>query len=359
MQRKVPDAVSGVEDNDLAAVSGQLAKLPDVRAPDPDRFARSVRMLAETRAQSDWPKEGADDAAVFVLVQSPRQVGQTYGAQAFVDPIAKNDPLLGRLFFATRDASAGRVMELPVSDPNEILDWLFDNGLAECPVVIVYRNAKKMVTRRSGIDDIGVIDPIRDQPPSVTISGLAEALRQFHANHLVTPVNCPVGVWKQGRESQYVPGPRPEKSIQAALEIQLNSWFQGLVKAEHEDATEIGRIDVRLLVIGESRGSWAYWVIMELKVIKSFTSTENNVTPNTNIDAIRKGIRQASAFQESRKTETGLLEVFDLRRDKSEDLMEDERVEDQLQNVKPVPDCRIWPMFGSSEDARVEWYSQL
>ena len=361
MQHEVPEAISGTNDDDLAAATRQLPKLPDLRAPDPDRFTRSVRALVETRAQAGWCNEGPDDTAVFVLVQHPRRVGETHGAQRFLDPIAKNDPLLGRLFFANPDASSGLVMEMPVSDPNTILEWLSNNELSDCPVVIVYRNAKMIITRRKGIEDLVTIDAIRDHPSDVTPSELSAALQFFHSNHLLTPGICPVGVWNRGKASKYIPGPQPEKSIQAALGIYLNGKFEGVAKAEYEDKIEIGRIDIRLLVAADNDGPLMYWAILELKIIKSFASTEESDHPSeidrsVNINAIREGIKQASAFQKSRRAVLGSLEIFDLRRNKDDNLLEDQRVVSEKQNVQPIPECRVWPLYGSSKDARDAGY---
>ena len=361
MRREIPEAVPGADDEHLAAATRQLLKLPDLRAPDPDRFAQSVRALVETRAQSSWPNEGSDNTAVFVLVQQPRQVGQAHGAEAFVDLIAKNDPLLGRLFFATRDASFGRVMKMPVGDPNAILEWLSDNQLSDCPVVIVYRDAKKIISRRKGIEDIVTIDPIRDHPPTVTPSELSEALRLFHLIQMLTPSICPSGVWSKGRAAQYIPDSQPEKSIQTTLGTFLKGWFQGLANPEYEDKIDIGRIDIRLLVAADNNGPLMYWAIMELKIIKSFTSTEQGDQPtevdrSANIAAIREGIRQASAFQKSRRAELGSLEIFDLRRNKTENLLQDPHVVSEKRDVQPIPECRVWPVYGSSKDARDAGY---
>ena len=75
-----------------------------------------------------------------------------------------------------------------------ILEWLDDHGLASCPMVAVYRNAKEMVTRRFGIEDSARSDAIRDEEPSATVQELMDALRHYHRSRVVTPTNCPGGV---------------------------------------------------------------------------------------------------------------------------------------------------------------------
>ncbi len=289
------------------------------------------------------------------MVDHPRRVGERHGANPFVDPSAKNDPLLGHLFFANHDASAGRFMPIP-TDPNAILEWIADQGLGDCPIVTVYRNSGEMVTRRAGISDPARRDPIRDREPSATLSELMEALGHYHRTRLLTPTCCPDGVWEPNSAHWYVPGPHPERSIQSDLELALNFWFRGVVKAEHEDNTNIGRIDVRLLKKRED-GPLAYWVIMELKVIKSHAnapqgSTSSTVSDSANVAAIVEGVRQAGSYRENRSAEEGLLEIYDLRKDKTEDLTKRARVSDAKNRFRSHPRVHVWRVFGSSQDAR-------
>ena len=102
MPNKPPDNVPGVDDQELATVAGLFPELPNIRAEPADRFVQAIRTLVEKRAQQQWPNEDDADLAVFVMVDHPRQVGERHEATPFADPIAKNDPLLGFLFFANR-----------------------------------------------------------------------------------------------------------------------------------------------------------------------------------------------------------------------------------------------------------------
>ena len=357
------DSVPGVDGQRLAVAAGRFLELPNIRAEPADRFAQAVHTLVEKRAQKNWPNEGKADHAVFVMVDHPRPVGEKYEASPFVDPIAKDTPLLGHLFFSNRDASAGRFMPIP-TEGDAILEWLDDNGLGNCPNVIAYRGSKMMVTRRAGVHGTARSEPIRDQKPSATLSELMDALKHFHRTQLLTPTSCPDGVWERGYARQYVPGPTPEKSIQSALELALNSRFSETVKAESEDKTNIGRIDMRLLK-KSGRGNsltYSYWVVMELKIIRSFTNPRRspNRTPvsrSDNIKTIVKGIRQAGSYQKNRSAERGFLEVYDLRKDKGDDLIQQPKVQDARAEFTSPPEIHVWPVFGSSEDARAAGYT--
>ena len=361
MQPEFPDNIDGVNDDQLAAVASTLPTLPNICAKDIDRFAQALRSLAEKRAQNNWPNENEQDVAIFVMVDRPRQIGERYQTQPFIDPIAKDDPLLGYLFFANRDASAGRVMQIPVADPNNILDWLEENGLGACPLVMIYRERKTMVMRRNGVDSLVDNAPIRDDPPPVTEVELLKALEYFHLNRLLTPVCCIKGVWEEGRANEYIPGPKPERKIQLDLGVALNFWFHGIIIAKCEDPTNIGRIDVRLLTKSGQDGPLMYWSIIELKVIKSFAnapmgSQPSTVSPSKNVTAIVDGIRQVWAYQKNRAAEIGLLEIFDLRKEKST-LMNHEKITVAMEECVPEPVYHIRSIFGRSKDARNAGFS--
>ena len=348
------DTIPGVDTQQLADVAGLLPELPNIRAEPVDRFVQGVRRISEIRAQRAWPNEGDADCAVFVMVEHPRLVGEKHGAEPFADLVAKDEPLLGKLFFATRDASRGQVRPLP-TDSNAILNWIGDQGLGNCPIVTVYRKSKLMITRRAGANDDAMHDPIRDQKPSATLDELREALNYHHLAHLLTPTCCPDGVWERNRAHQHVPGKRPERSIQDNLQVVLCSWFHGIVLAEGEDDTDIGRIDVRLLT-RDSKGALTYWVIMELKVIKSFRNAREGcqpspVTEGDNVSAMAEGVLQAGAYGKNRGT-NGLLEIYDLRQDKTVDLTKRENVLAAMGRFTPHPEIHVWPAFGSAQDAR-------
>lgn len=360
MQPRSTEGVGGVSDERLRAVASTLPYLPNIYAEYADRLTQSVRSLAEKRAQDGWPNEGEQDVAAFVLVDHPRQTGEQHQAQPFADLIAKDDPLLGNLFFTNPDASAGRVMQMPVTDPNDILEWLEDNGLGLQPSVLVYRNQKIMITRRDGADGRVQHDPIRDHPPSATQEELLEALEFFHTKHLLTPVCCISGVWEKERAHEYVPGPEPEKKIQSGLGLALGSWFHGVVRVEFEDTTNIGRIDVRLLTKDGQGGSLKYWRIIELKVIKSFRNASKGNTPSAvsiseNVQIIVDGIQQAWTYKENRGTKIGLLEIFDLRKQKK-DLMDHTKIQAAIKLApRLVRNTRL--VFGSSKDARTAGFT--
>ena len=354
------DEIRGAVSEELAAVASLIPELPNLRAESADQFIQAVTAVVEARAQAGWPNESDSDVAAFVLVDYPRQIGEGCGGTPFADPIPQGTPLLGRLFFSNPDASRGQFIAMP-RDANAIHDWLEDQGLSDCPTVIVFRGSNEMVVRHHGADGLARREKIREQEPSATVDELLAALSLYHQNYVLTPRGCPQGVWKPASAHQYIPGSQPERSIQADLERNLNFYFRGTVRAESEDSTNIGRIDVRLLK-KSTNGGLAYWVILELKVIKSFThgtgdSDGSAVSESTNVEAIAEGVRQAGSYRENRVAEFGMLEVYDLRKDKVEDLTKREPVTKALGMFSPPPEIHVWPVFGQAGDARAAGFT--
>jgi hypothetical protein len=146
----------------------------------------------------------------------------------------------------------------------------------------------------------------------------------------------------------------PEKAIQQQLGTDLSSWFHGTVRAHLEEPVPLGRIDIRLLHLRD--GGWTYWAILELKVLRSSHHAAEGqkasaVPLSENVEAAAEGVRQVNAFAKYWHAEP-LLEIFDLRKVKLPNVLEEQPVIQELAKCQPAPNCRIWPLFGSASDAR-------
>lgn len=366
MPDKGTEAIPGVKDDDLKATLANLPALPNTSADDPERFLTEVRGIAEQRQQLEWQKEPAAEIAVFVLTEYPREAVGHLSAEDVIDLAASAGPILGKIFFMNRDASNGFSVSLPDENPAKVLQWLQSSGLGSAPIVFVYRKTKQLVARLQGSKGGTQRFPIRDVPPALTLDELLKALEYFHLANVLTPKPCPVGVWQKGRAGQYVPGEYPEKAIQRDLANALFYWFRGLVRAETEDSIKIGRIDVRLLRLSSATGPspLCYWAIIELKVARSVHNAPGKKKPkkiafSETIDEIIEGIRQAWAFQQNRLADLGLLEVFDVRKDKSTKLLSQKQILDALATYQPPPICNERALFGSAADARKAGYTAI
>lgn len=364
MPDKLNPSQSGTDDELLAKVVSGAISLPALSAEDADRFAAEVRKLVENRAFSDWQHEAAEhEDAVFILVKYPRKPLEKTPKelQRIVDLPVSDSPIFGKMFFLSKDAANGSALDIPC-EKNKILDWLEDNGLAECSVVIAHRNTMKLSFRQNVSDNDAKFYTIRSTPPELSIDSLHEALKQFHEFGLVTPTMCESGVWEPHRAAAYVPGANAEKEIQKRMRYQLGGYFHGFVRVETEDKVPKGRIDVRLLAPADKEYGLKYWSIIELKVARSFQNAAKSKTPKTvplsKVTAeIVKGVQQANEFTSDRDVKDGFLEIFDMRRDKSVELLAEPNVNDALDACTTQVHVNVRKMFGSSNDARKAGYA--
>jgi hypothetical protein len=351
-------AIPGVSDSDLATVTRGLLLAPDIQASKLDRFFGQVQSIVESRAQGAWPNEQASNISLFVQTAYPRAAARNLSCKPVADLDATKEPILGRLFLMNGDASQGFSADLPTEDPGELLVWLEQQDFNQAPNVIVYRDSGVLIERPNGASGhTSRKEKIRDKLPAATQEQLLEGLDRFHQRELITPTICPKGVWLSGAASKYYVADDPERSIQAHLRTFLNGWFQKTLRAECEDTNRAGRIDISLLKADATTGL-SYWAIVELKVVKSYVHTidakkvPNMVASKQNAEAIAEGLRQAHEFSRERECSPGYLEVFDLRKDKSEEILKHEVVVTQFQALHPKPITNVRPLFGSAGDAR-------
>ena len=353
------DDSSNIDNQLLAKLVGCAPSLPDLSDSEPDRFFAEVRNLLEVRAQSSWNNEdSANKCAVFVLVPFPRN---PFAAGAFklarvTDLPVTNEQVFGRVFFLAFNAANGTTMKLPV-DTSNVLDWLTTNGLGSCPVAIAYRDTLEISLRTSATADEVSFQRIRNKKPELSLDSIKDALSAFHKDRLMTPTSCGTGIWEPKRSFEYVPARDTEKAIQQRLTDHLSGWFRRFVRVGTEDTVSKGRIDVRLLAPPENGHGLKYWSIIELKVARSFHNAKKgkalrNVREGSVISEILKGIQQAHEFAKEVRVKEGFLEIYDMRKDKSTDLLEHEKVADKFSKCTVAVNAKVRPMFGSSEDAR-------
>jgi hypothetical protein len=351
-------SIPGVRDADLEKVARGLLSVPDLGASRIERFFGQVQAIVDARAQACWPNEGAANLSLFFQAPYPRFAAKSLNCRPIADLDATTEPILGRIFLLNGDASQGFCADLPVDDPGEVFAWLQELSFCNEPNIAVYRDTGVMIERAMGVSGpASRKERIRSEAPAATPDQLLDGLDRFHQSELITPHVCPKGVWLGGASSKYYIGDDPERTIQAQLRTFLNGWFRKVLRAECEDSTRAGRIDVRLLKDEPGEGL-AYWAIVELKVVKSYVYIADRarnprvVSPRQNAEAVAEGVRQAHEFAKERNCLPGYLEIFDLRKDKVEDVLSHDVVDEQVKAVDPAPVINIRPLFGSASDAR-------
>ena len=365
MSPKMPFlSLESIEGQLSAVVEETLPKLPYDRAEDCDRFAQAVLNLLETRALSEWPGERDANCAVFVMAKRPREYSKRLGSTSIWHLHENRIPILGKLFVMNRDCQSGEELNLPCK-PEYLPDWLTKKGLDEQTIVVAYRNKKGMLVYRNGLQDDPYALNYREHKPQVNFEYLLKELDRFHIQNVLTPGGPVQGVWQEKRSNEYVPGRRPERSIQDAMILWLRGAFQGLVRVQSEIGTNIGRFDVVLLEPNKD-GRFVYWVVIEIKIIKAYRNAivgnvPENVSSAQNAEAIKEGIKQIWAYKKNMNFSEGVLEIYDMRtvNQKKENLMTKSDVKNCLNGFDPQPVWNVRQIFGSASDARNAGFSGI
>jgi hypothetical protein len=129
------------------------------------------------------------------------------------------------------------------------------------------------------------------------------------------------------------------------------------VRAESEDSTPIGRIDIRLLTNDAATRRLGYWAIIELKVLRTFYNAKKGlkatkVPPAENVKSMIEGLKQVHCYKMDRTAELGLLEVYDLRKSKAPDLIKIAEVKAVLAKCSKEIEVNIRPLYGSDKELR-------
>lgn len=183
----------------------------------------------------------------------------------------------------------------------------------------------------------------------ITEATLRAVLDRIHELSLITPTASLVAgkLWKDTAKCH--PIERAENEVQGILEVGLAQAL-GNVRVKREGTGAYGRYDLTLLEQDPLDSSKiTNHAILELKVIKSFTSTGKKVSDAVNQTAVLKGLKQAFAYRKEHGSRISALCCFDMRPDP---------------NLQQYPEgkCKVaadldvqfwaWPLFHKTEAAR-------
>lgn len=337
-----------------------VSALPVFTDSDTDRFFSSVSDLLETRATKNWENESSSaNIAIFVLSKYPRKPFKPLpdSVKSTFDLNLNNDPVFGKIFFLNKGASAGIHFDIPFA-LSDLIDWFESNNLDKNPFIVAHKDNSK-ISCRLNVEDIGENQVIHDKPPNLSLSQLREQLDIFPELCLTTPTVCMKGVWKSGKSTSYFPGEEPENQVQIRLAAFLKGWLKRLARVKLEDALDIGRTDICILTPPQSPDDegLTYWAVIELKIIKDFRYSKHDTKPSKcnradNIKSLVDGVTQAYAYANETMLTRGFCEVIDMRKDKSEDLRADSKVQLVLNQCQKKVFLCIRPIYGDPDDAQ-------
>jgi hypothetical protein len=290
--------------------------------------------------------------AVFVRSDSARLEASKMGSATRIIDIDEKTVTewAGQIHIVAPNGTSG--WRLPLNGTVEsAFDRLETAGLGHSPICIVYPADRMVSCFKEGAEDTQ--NAVRFRLPvtsrQVTMQALIEVIDEHRRHSLISPQVCPPDFWSNPQH--HLPALAAEKHIQWGVAVALRNSFRPIT-ADVEQITPTGRIDI--CMTNPQPGGPVHPAVIELKALRSKTSTGLPVSRRRNLLWMASGYRQAKAYREDKHAILGLLACFDMRAD--QDNLMAERVIELAKN-KYFDDnmaARIFKIHGRPEAAQEE-----
>lgn len=293
--------------------------------------------------------------SLFVRALRPREAAEHFGPSSMVVDLDLRDPeqWQGKLVFAAQHGTGGWAVPMPGEDLSHAIKALIDGGHGEAPIATVY--AKKRVIScavegaAAGELTLRLSLPVTSR--SISLADIYEVLEEIRQEGFITPAVCPPNLWSD--PANYVPSTETERLLQWCVAQEMRAHFRPIL-AEREQVTAVGRIDICLTDPTATDPAVRHPAVLELKALRSKSSTGSSVSERANLAAVAGGMRQAKSYRVKKNALLGVLACFDLRKTKT-DLLSNGTVQkahgryyDERMAVT------LLPIYGLPEDAQDE-----
>lgn len=200
-----------------------------------------------------------------------------------------------------------------------------------------------------GIDNPDKCNDIPLGGAHINEATLKRVLDRIHERAIITPTASMASgeLWKEG--AKCIPVERAESAVQKIVEIGLGSAL-GNVRVKREGTGVCGRFDLALIEQDPLEPSKTInHAILELKVVKAFTSTGKVFPSAANQIAVLKGVKQAYAYRKEHGSRISALCCYDMRPSPSLHKYSGRGCKD-AENLKVK--FWAWPVFSTTEAMR-------
>jgi hypothetical protein len=308
--------------DDLKKTSASQAGVgADAGLPDTVRFVAGVAKLVRSRRASGAAADDVKQPAIFLL--SPKfMVGTPLTGTDAATPKrvprlqAGLEAITGRIWFTPATAVTGTYIPHNFTDLDELFRFVTDDlSLGNVPAVL-YNPLEVPATLAfyefGLLKEEEVQDSLLDQS-DITLEKIFEALDVIHRENLITPeVQGKVGQLWENRD-KYWPVELAEDTVQLYLKIGLTTAFPTCtIRPEQTQAT--GRLDLEIEESDfQNPCAVVRHAVLELKVLRSFSSKGTSVSQNKINGWVLSGMKQAAAYRDNRNAKIAALCCFDMR----------------------------------------------
>lgn len=309
----MPESTTGAFSDALlrATLDNHLGVGADKDQPDEVRFLRGVRRVVQKRLLTD---DSDEVPCVFTL----HTAGELPPGAERVGMIDYGDkPLGGRVWCVGPNLGFARAVTHPCGmDDGALFEFLEEIGRADVPAVVYLPASSKDTVRfyPSGVVEEDTFEILSVVERPVSLEDVLEALDRLYENQLVTPIAQSTGVRLWSDPDRFRPVSNAELIAQSYVATALWARFFHCRVAVEGNQTS-GRFDVAILGRDLSATDFAQkcYVVLELKVLRSYGVRGGVKTDKNNRDWISSGVDQAHSYAQDMHADAKALCCFDMR----------------------------------------------
>lgn len=282
-----------------------------------------------------------NEPQILVVSANQPQLAIKFSSVGHKVPMIRGDRTNRPGIIIVGNAAGSRGLWIPADgkDLQQLVSWAESNDIVGTFTLAGIAGSMKTTVFPGGLDQDDLSYSIDHSIGNqlLTAEDISADLDRFR-DTVLNAADLNKKIWKEGTE--WIPVATTEKSIQDQLMI----FFRGkFVSTKDLVLQEISNPDGRCDLLVKSKQinpnipntSLVREFVLELKALKSFTETKNDVPTAQHEAAMAKGIQQALEYRETLQVEVVFLCVFDLRKTITGDLKS--RVADACLKDEIVP----------------------
>ncbi|PKV47615.1 PD-(D/E)XK nuclease superfamily protein [Janthinobacterium sp. 61] len=278
---------------------------------------------------------------VLIFLDTAQVVGSSLGCETIYQ-FGMKDVAEPGVYLVSKSAT-GNAWRIPGSsaDHQENCSKISASGLADQVAVVLGVRTGHFLVLPAGIDGTSWSVNLNCVSPTLDDAILTEHLNVFAVENL-NSAETRSDLWIDA--SQWIPKEQAERIIQKLLLVGLRT---ALTKHSviPEPSTAIGRLD--LLVLSKDPSDPDRYVL-ELKAVRSHTSTGTAVTASAMVTHLSDGVDQADQYRKKVGGKSAYLCVYDMRRVKGGDVIEKTKPKCANTDVR----LRVFDVHNASKTAR-------
>ena len=329
---------------------------PDLEAPGITIAIQALAKGLGARLQNAESANDKKDVAVFLISDRPRDVANGIGAKH--EPIIDDGScaFAGKLWIAPATFVSGYSIGFKKAAIADAFEETINLGLGDVAACVFNPKATDREIRfyPRGLSNDTFVVRFAISDVAFDFDTLDQVLKTFHSQNFITP-DATIDVldpWKVA--SKFYPREKTEAFFQAWLKTALSVVFWRSIIVKFEVSGTEGRCD--LLMISKQGESWLCQAVLELKVLRSFSSSGTAVPPKVSDQAIKDGVLQVVAYKSQNSAKLGVLCCYDMRKPAH---CNDDQCFDPVKPLAKQHDVHLrrYRVFHSSKKLRLAKYS--